>query len=62
MKKILFSMTIMIVLVAGTYNLALADNGPHGGFTTPTTDLWWMPPCPYGVRGKITHDQHSNVV
>ncbi|MGW8143722.1 MAG: cytochrome c3 family protein [Anaerolineales bacterium] len=38
MKKILFSMTIMIVLLAGTYSLALADNGPHGGFTTPTTD------------------------
>jgi predicted CXXCH cytochrome family protein len=38
MKKMLISMIFVMVISAGTYHLALADNGPHGGFTTPTTD------------------------
>lgn len=37
MKKILIAVVIGLLLVAALATTALADNGPHGGFT-PTTD------------------------
>ena len=36
--KTLIGFTLAIGLAVAVFNLALADNGPHGGFNTPTTD------------------------
>jgi len=37
MKKYLFVILLVVALAIATFSLALADNGPHGGFT-PTAD------------------------
>lgn len=38
MKKYLIALMIFIALSLAIYHPALADNGPHGGFNSPTTD------------------------
>jgi predicted CXXCH cytochrome family protein len=38
MKKFLVALALMLILAAGTFKFSRADNGPHGNFTTPTTD------------------------
>ena len=38
MRKILISLIGSIILIGVGYTIAYADNGPHGGFNTPTTD------------------------
>jgi len=38
MKRFILSTAIMFALVAATSQFAAADNGPHGGFNSPTTD------------------------
>jgi predicted CXXCH cytochrome family protein len=38
MKKLTISLAITILIAALSYNFVLADNGPHGGFNSPTTD------------------------
>lgn len=38
MKKIIIACLIMLAFSLGYFQVAQADNGPHGGFNTPTTD------------------------
>jgi len=38
MKKLLIALVAMIVMAAMSYSFSLADNGPHGGTNSPTTD------------------------
>jgi len=38
MKIYLFVLIGVLLLAGASYDLTHADNGPHGGFTTPTTD------------------------
>lgn len=38
MKKFLISLALGLVLTFGSVLVSSADNGPHGGFNTPTTD------------------------
>jgi predicted CXXCH cytochrome family protein len=38
MKIYLFAFIGMLLLAGASYDLTYADNGPHGGFSTPTTD------------------------
>ncbi len=38
MKKLLIALLITAAVAVMTFSLSRADNGPHGGFNTPTTD------------------------
>lgn len=38
MKKLLFALALTLIVSAATFSLSLADNGPHGNYSTPTTD------------------------
>lgn len=38
MRKLLLTLLVTLLITAGTYGLSRADNGPHGNYSTPTTD------------------------